>query len=256
MKSLLRLFAALSLAAPLCAAAVPSTVSFTARIQDSGRPVTGSHAFVFRIWSGPDNTSTLIWEETKTLAVADGVVSSALGDTTAFTPDVFDGSNRWLEVTLDGAAFPFVAIQSVPYAMNVPWGGVSDRPSPVRRNQHACGLTFTASLGTVGFLCAPLRVSLSSPRNVFVTSWQQFRASVAGGFVALTMCYRAAGSVATPTIIDGFSGPWLYDLPDTGWRQMQLSAYQTLAAGDWDVGACGHGVNSVVQNGNTTAIPF
>jgi hypothetical protein len=79
MKSLLRPFVALLAVTPLHALAVPSTVSFSARIADSGRPVTGEHTFVFKLWNGPDPTTAVsLWEETEQLVVSDGVVADPL----------------------------------------------------------------------------------------------------------------------------------------------------------------------------------
>ena len=123
---------ALALAPALAQAAtpLPGTLSFSARVADSGRPVTGSHVFIFRFWDcdGTDTTACVapsahvLWEETQTLTVSDGVVTAALGsDNTTpntFPPVLFNGQDRWFSVTMDGTNFgPFMAVRSVPYAV-------------------------------------------------------------------------------------------------------------------------------------------
>lgn len=134
---LLKLIAASLLLSPLLAlAAVPSTLGFSARIADNGRPVTGTHQFVFKLWTvatgGTEGTDDP-WIEpatgTASLAVADGVVTATLGDVAnggvALTP--FNGTPLWLEVTMDGQPFaPRIAIQSVPYALRAAAADTAD----------------------------------------------------------------------------------------------------------------------------------
>lgn len=130
--SLLALLLSLPVAA---AAAVPQTLNFSARIADNGRPVTGSHTVKFAFWDcdGSDpltcvDPANVLWSETQTLTVSDGVVSAVLGaDTTTPNPlplTIFNGAPLFLEVTFDGTAFsPRMTLHSVPYALqagNVP----------------------------------------------------------------------------------------------------------------------------------------
>lgn len=115
----------------LAMAAVPATLSFSARIADAGTPVTGSHAFGFAIWdveSGGTAGSNVVWGESQTLTVNDGVVTAVLGaDTTTPNPlpvSAFTGAALFLEVSMDGTAFgPRMALHSVPYAFRA---GVAD----------------------------------------------------------------------------------------------------------------------------------
>lgn len=121
--------------APSVAGAVPQTITFSARIADGGQPVTGSHEFIFRFWNCdgtnpttciPDSIVTpsanVIWRETQTLTVSNGVVVAILGaDVTTpnvFPVGLFNGADRWLSVSMDGADFgPFIEVHSVPYAL-------------------------------------------------------------------------------------------------------------------------------------------
>lgn len=125
--SLLALLLSLPVAA---AAAVPQTLNFSARIADNGRPVTGSHTVKFAFWDcdGSDpltcvDPANVLWSETQTLTVSDGVVSAVLGaDTTTPNPlpiGIFNGAPLFLEVTFDGTAFsPRMTLHSVPYALS------------------------------------------------------------------------------------------------------------------------------------------
>jgi hypothetical protein len=121
---------ALLLALPVASlAAVPQTLAFSARIADNGRPVTGNHTVKFAIWDcdGTDPTTCLdpadvLWSETQTLTVSDGVATAVLGaDITTPNPlpaGIFNGSPLFLQVTFDGAALsPRMQFHSVPYAL-------------------------------------------------------------------------------------------------------------------------------------------
>lgn len=122
-RSTLRLTVASLLLSPaLALAAVPGTISFSARIADNGRPVTGTQGFVFRLWNDPtasDTAANLVWQEpatgTKDVVVTDGVATAALGDTVALP--AFTGAPLYLEVSMGATTFsPRVPIQAVPYA--------------------------------------------------------------------------------------------------------------------------------------------
>lgn len=116
------LLAFLALASPLAARAVPGTVSFTARLADNGKPVTGTHNFTFKIFDAlTAGTDLWDWSASATpasLPVNDGVVSYSLGSDNPFGLGVFTGtSSVFLEVTYDGVVMsPRLEIQSVPYA--------------------------------------------------------------------------------------------------------------------------------------------
>jgi hypothetical protein len=118
------LVALFALTPALALGAVPTTVGFTARIADNGHPVVGTHSVTFKLFDAATE-GNLVWEETKDVAVNDGVATAALGDITALDSSVFDGTQRFLEVTFGGAVMsPRIAIHSVPYAVRA---GVADR---------------------------------------------------------------------------------------------------------------------------------
>jgi len=99
---------------------VPGTLAFTARLVDdkSADALTGSHNVIFSLFDA-DSAGHSVWTETHAVTVEDdGLVYVELGDTTALDGHVFDGSDRWLEISVDGNVMaPRIALDSVPYAV-------------------------------------------------------------------------------------------------------------------------------------------
>ena len=99
---------------------VPSTLSFTARLVDdkSDAALTGTHSVVFSMFDA-ETAGHQVWTETHQVDVApDGLVFVTLGDTTALDGHVFDGTDRWVEISVDGTTMdPRIVIDSVPYAV-------------------------------------------------------------------------------------------------------------------------------------------
>jgi hypothetical protein len=128
-----RLVALALLLAPALAAAVPNTVGFSARIADQGRPVTGAQTFTFTLWAvaeggNPDPLAgELLWTESKSITVNDGVAATALGDVDPLANPLpaLTGAPVWLEVQMGSQIFsPRVAFHSAPFALRA---GVAER---------------------------------------------------------------------------------------------------------------------------------
>lgn len=102
-------------------AAVPTTLSFTARLVDekSGDAVTGSHHISFELFD-KDTGGTSVWKEARDVMIDDdGVLFTNVGETKALDGTVFDGKKLFLEVKLDEVAMdPRISIDSVPYAIH------------------------------------------------------------------------------------------------------------------------------------------
>ena len=66
-----------------------------------------------------DTAGHSVWTEPHAVTVEDdGLVFVELGDTTALDGHVFDGTDRWLEISVDGNVMaPRIALDSVPYAV-------------------------------------------------------------------------------------------------------------------------------------------
>jgi hypothetical protein len=105
------------------AGAVPSTMSFTARLTDtSGEPIDGRVDVTFRVFDQV-TAGNLLWEEVQTGIAADaGLLYAELGgvdpSTNGLDASVFDGGARFLEVIVDGDTLgPRLPLLSVPYAI-------------------------------------------------------------------------------------------------------------------------------------------
>ena len=98
--------------------AVPTVVNFSARLTDSGAPVTAQRNFVFKLFLTPMGGSEL-WSETRNmLQVTNGTINVDLGASTPLTDTILDGRALYLEVTVDGTVLtPRMQLASVPYAL-------------------------------------------------------------------------------------------------------------------------------------------
>ena len=107
------------LVASSAAAAVPAIITQQGRLYDAtDAPVTGTHSVAFAIYADP-TTTTPVWTDSVSLAFDDGYFSVALGQDKAFDASTFDGTTRYLGITIDSTPelSPRAQIGSVPYAM-------------------------------------------------------------------------------------------------------------------------------------------
>ena len=199
--SLVSLFA-LCLSLPFAAAAaVPGTLAFSARIADSGKPVTGSHTVKFAFWDcdGSDpstcvDPTNVLWSETQTLTVSDGVLSAVLGaDTTTpnpLPPPIFNGAPMFLEVTFDGTAFtPRMPVHSVPYAFRAAAADTAVAADYATDAAHAATVNMagsgTATTAAHSDHTHPLRSAAGSSGDTVVKRYVNWN-TVAGTLVART----------------------------------------------------------------------
>ncbi len=117
--------AALSLAAAVGAQvgpsgpAVPNTLTHQGRLLDAaGAPLAGTVSLRFALYATAAGGDAL-WSETQTLTLDDGHYSARLGSVTPIPAAVFDGSTRYLGVTVgdDVELAPRQSVGSVPYAL-------------------------------------------------------------------------------------------------------------------------------------------
>ena len=101
-------------------AGVPKTLTHQGRLYGlpSGDPVTGSQALTFSVYASLTGGSAL-WTETSTITFDDGYFLVELGAVTPFGATVFDGSTRYIGITVgsDPEMTPRGTIGSVPYAL-------------------------------------------------------------------------------------------------------------------------------------------
>ncbi len=99
-------------------AAVPGTMSFQGLLTTSeGSPITGAANLVFTICADSACAQQLWTENQNGILISKGLFAVRLGAANPLPATVFDGSLRWLSVTVEGQAiskrFP---LQSVPYS--------------------------------------------------------------------------------------------------------------------------------------------
>jgi hypothetical protein len=124
MHSILRLVLAAGIGAAAltvsfdASALVPGTITHQGRLFDAGGiPISGNFDIDFAIYDAVDAVAP-IWMETHNVDIDEGYFSVALGGQTPFDPTVFDGSVRWVGITVGGdpEMTPRVETLSVPYA--------------------------------------------------------------------------------------------------------------------------------------------
>lgn len=110
----------MTLAAPSSLPYVPDTVGFEGQLTNSsGQPVAdGNYTITFSLYEVPSG-GTVLWSETQSVAVSDGLYSVQLGSVTSMSDTLFDAS-RYLgiQVSGDSEMTPRIAISAVPFALN------------------------------------------------------------------------------------------------------------------------------------------
>src|SRR5450631_2625311 len=110
-------------------AAVPATLTQQGRILDAttGDPVSSKLKIVFNVYADAKG-GTALWTEEQNITLDDGYFSAQLGSVTAIPDTLFDGSVRYLGVTVgaDAEMAPREAITSVPYALKAASAAVAD----------------------------------------------------------------------------------------------------------------------------------
>src|SRR5207248_2928061 len=82
------------------------------------KPITGPLEVAVTLYDAASN-GTPIWTETLAVTFDDGYFSVTLGSMTPFTASTFDGSPRWIGITINNTAelTPRAPVLSVPYAL-------------------------------------------------------------------------------------------------------------------------------------------
>jgi hypothetical protein len=116
----LAVLAAAAIAGATATAAVPTTLSFSARMIDekSGDPVSGAHRISFELYTAEAGGNS-VWKEQRDVTIEeDGVLFTDIGATKALDATVFTGAKLWLEIKLDDVPMdPRIAMDAVPYAI-------------------------------------------------------------------------------------------------------------------------------------------
>ncbi len=178
---MLRTLAFALLLPALAAAQAPGRIGYQGRLlKGDGNPEAGTLSITFSVFAQSSGSQPALWTETQTVALTDGYYAVVLGDQAAFTPNVFDGGERFLELSIGGAALsPRQRIDSVPYALtctnlsggtidasSISVGGVSviDSSGKLTSNAFALGSGLSYSSGTLSLVsgCSPGQVLQAS----------------------------------------------------------------------------------------------
>ena len=100
-------------------AAVPETMTHQGRLYNAeGQPITDTLDVEFALYD-TSSADAPIWSEVHTITFENGYFSADLGDTEPFNEETFDGSVRYLGITVGGdpEMTPRARVASVPYAI-------------------------------------------------------------------------------------------------------------------------------------------
>src|SRR4051812_48259865 len=102
----------------LAAAQVPQKLGYQGRLlKADGTPESGVIKMTFALFSTATG-GTAAWTEDQNVPLSDGFYSLYLGDVTPLPANVFDGSEKFLELTTNSTPLtPRQRVASVPYAI-------------------------------------------------------------------------------------------------------------------------------------------
>jgi microcystin-dependent protein len=102
----------------LASAQVPPGLTYQGRLLNAdGTPATGTVTMGFALFDTQAATAA-VWSEQQSVALVDGFYSLTLGTETPLSEVQFTGTERWLEITVNGNTLsPRARIESIPYAL-------------------------------------------------------------------------------------------------------------------------------------------
>ena len=182
---------------------VPATLTQQGRILDKdGLPVSSTVHFIFTVYNDPEavKPANVLWSEEQDITLDDGYFSTELGSVTPLIDGLFDGSTRYLGVTVgnDDEMAPRQSITSVPYAIlagtaaSVPFTGLTGVPAACADGKYLKGFDATGAA-----VCGTL-LNLTSCHTVTgtVVSGTSAYASCGAAEVAVSGgCKTASGGV-------------------------------------------------------------
>jgi hypothetical protein len=128
-------------------------MSYQGKLTDpAGNPVAdGNYNMHFRLWGTsilPPFNPIVVWEETQSVAVTDGLFNVALGSVTPLTPSLFvQPLDLGIEVNGDGEMAPRQPLYGAPYAMTLIDGAVMGGTN-IELTEDAPGMLNISNLGT------------------------------------------------------------------------------------------------------------
>lgn len=104
----------------LCSAPLISSFTYQGRLLQGSTPASGDYGMIFYLYDAPTNGTSLANVILPSVPVSNGVFTVLL----SFGPEAFDGSARWLEITIQTNGGPFTVltprqpITATPYALH------------------------------------------------------------------------------------------------------------------------------------------
>ncbi len=101
-------------------AAITPVMSYQGRLVEGGVPVTGLRSMTFSLYNA-SSVGTLIWNETQSVTVTNGLFQVALGSVVPFNETVLGqmSQNLWLEINVAGTILPRQQLMGAPYALSL-----------------------------------------------------------------------------------------------------------------------------------------
>ena len=118
-KKLFFLFAFILVLSFLNYAQVPQMINYQGLLSDaSGTALNGSYSIEFKIYDSPTG-GTVLWSETQTVIVVDGLFDVLLGSVTPIPYSVFDGADKYLSLKVgsDSEMTPRKRLVSIGYSL-------------------------------------------------------------------------------------------------------------------------------------------
>jgi hypothetical protein len=125
----------------LALAQVPQRINYQGRLLGSAGPINGPTEIVFAVYDAAISGNRL-WTETQNLALTDGFYATSIGISQALPPDLFNGSQRFLSLSVGGQELlPREGIGAVPYAIRAASAPVTAGPGLAGDGTPASPLT-------------------------------------------------------------------------------------------------------------------
>lgn len=153
---LLALASASSILAASSPAQTPLTGAFTYQgtIVENGARLSGTADLRFDLYDAPTEGTLLGSQDVPGASVIAGIFTVSLNAADEFGPGIFNGQQRWLEVTVNNSTLsPRHELTATPYALHaltVPWAGITDVPPDLTSLWSANGADIYYSGGNVG----------------------------------------------------------------------------------------------------------
>lgn len=219
---------ALSIAATPVNAAINSQVNFQGKLTnpDGTNIANGSYSIRFRIYTNATadaantcSANSCVWEETKSITVADGIFQTALGSSTALTGVDFNNAGLYLGIKVgsDAEMTPRIQFTAAPYAFNADkLNGLSSSAFA----QLSTANTFSGTMIVQGNNASQFAIQNSTNETLFIANTSTKQVAVGPAAVA-------ANGVLTVGVNTTVASGGIYFGTDTNLYRSDVGTLQT-----------------------------